>query len=80
MDDCDISFSDKFIATLDDKRIDCFTIHLYRKPLSLIGWDCILKVFNYKEMAALGLSIGFGLGLGVGWMKYKWSLFWMPRI
>jgi len=80
MDDCDISFSDKFIATLDDKRIDCFTIHLYRKPLSLIGWDCILKVFNYKEMAAFGLSIGFGLGVGVGWMKYKWGLFWMPRI
>jgi len=75
MDDCDISFSDKFIATLDDKRIDCFTIHLYRKPLSLIGWDCILKVFNYKEMAALGISIGLGIGLGVGFMKYKLGLF-----
>jgi hypothetical protein len=75
MDDCDISFSDKFISTLHDTRIDCFTIHLYKKPLSLIGWDCILKVFNYKEMAALGISIGLGIGLGVGFMKYKLGLF-----
>ena len=71
MDEGDISFSDKFICTLDDKNIDCFTIHLYRNPYTNIGWDCLLRVYKYNEMIAFGLSLGFGFGVGVGFIQQK---------
>jgi hypothetical protein len=67
----DITFSDNFICSLNDKHIHCFSIHFYRNPALLGGWEGVYRTYNYIELTAVSLGLGFGIGIGSGLIQTK---------